>query len=89
MMNQVHEAVKCTNTDRAPVIGVAHNLLKETFGAHLHQLNCNIHPLDGMAKESRKKLKKLQILGTKNCVSKANALVLMALGLILSKLYQS
>ncbi|GFR77463.1 hypothetical protein ElyMa_005825800 [Elysia marginata] len=57
---EVYEKIKCaissTLTDRAAVNACVTRLLRDEFDVELMQLNCNVHPLDSVARDVRKHL---------------------------------
>lgn len=46
--------IKCCLTDRAPVNHLTVFLLEKEWGTHLIELNCNVHPLEGISNRIRK-----------------------------------
>ena len=51
--------VKSTLSDRAVVNHCVRVQLEQRLNSELLELNCNVHPLDGLASEARKTLKKV------------------------------
>ncbi|KAK0065848.1 PiggyBac transposable element-derived protein 1 [Biomphalaria pfeifferi] len=55
------QSLQATLTDRAKVNKCVNDKLEEMVDRKLVQLKCFLHPLDGMASEARKELKKLDV----------------------------
>ena len=51
------ENISCTLTDRVSVNHCVVRELEKDFGKELVELNCNVHPLDGMANKAKQVLK--------------------------------
>ena len=54
------ENISNTLTDRVAVNHCVVKELSNSFGKELNELNCNVHPLDSLAKEAKKILKKME-----------------------------
>ena len=53
------DRIDCTISDLCPVNHVVVEKLKEEWKKYLHELKCNLHPLDGFSKGVRDGLKTL------------------------------
>ena len=56
-LKKAKESISSTLTDRVVVNHCVVKKLEEDFGKDLHELNCNVHPLDGIANKAKKVLK--------------------------------
>ncbi|XP_065656749.1 uncharacterized protein LOC136082111 [Hydra vulgaris] len=59
ILNKFRNTFESTLTDRAKVNHCINQQLSDMFCKPLTELNCNVHPLDGLATEARKILRKL------------------------------
>ena len=56
---QVKSKITCTLSDRAAVNACVTRQLRDELDSHLLQLNCNVHPLDSVARRAKQNLTKL------------------------------
>ena len=59
IFNALKRAITCTLTDRAAVNGCVTRQLCDELDSQLVQLNCNVHPLDSIARYAKKSLVEL------------------------------
>ena len=56
VLDEIHSAITCTLSDRAAVNHCVSAELSLLLNKQLIELNCNVHPLDGLASGTRKAL---------------------------------
>ena len=59
-VKKAKESISNTLTDRVPVNHCVVQELRKDFGKKLNELNCNVHPLDSLAKEAKKIIFKME-----------------------------